>query len=201
MQFSYRQIAKVLAHGMQLDGQEYSELIESYIKSIEAMPLEQRAALQAAYIFASKTHRDERQDVFQTIVAYTLTELAKYDGRVKDTEGFCYTVARHRWGDWWKQRKNRNHILNGGFISLNALATDGDKEIRELHEFIADDLNIESEVNSEIAYHEALNTLPDRVKAIVVKRLNYQKLSTHEYEILARYREENEKAIRELLTA
>jgi len=65
MNVSYRQIAKVLAKGMQLGGQDYSDKVEEYIKSIEAMPVEQRATLSAAYIFSCKVPKEEREDILK----------------------------------------------------------------------------------------------------------------------------------------
>ena len=201
MEVSYRRIAKLLARGMPIEGQEYIDIIEGYINSIEAMPNEHKQTLRASYIFSCLAPRDDRQDLFQELVAYTLTQLAKYDGRIKDVEAFSYTVARHKWGDWWKQKKRRRQILNGGFISLNKLTTDNDGEQIELQDLIADDLGLESELESKLDSQALLSSLPNKIKAIVVKRLNRQTPTNHQYQMLARYREENECAIRAQLRA
>ena len=210
MDVSYRSIARLLARGMPVEGQEYSEVIESLTKSIKAMPVEQQSPLKAAYIFSSLAPREERQDLFQTLVEQCLTELAKYDGHIKDLEAFCYTVARHKWGDKWKQKKNRAKILNGGFVSLNKVVPsthqDGDIPEVELHELLAGKLewttirptNLESEINSELDSQAALDTLPDRVKAIVIKKLlDSGRISSSECNILHRHIKQNGHKIRE----
>ena len=202
MDVSYRSIAKLLAHGIPVDGQDYSDMIEAYIKSIEAMPPEHQHTLSASYIFSSLARTYERQDLFQELVAYTLTELAKYDGRIKDLEAFCYTVAKHKWGDWWKQKKRRKRILNGGFLSLNQLVRDCDSQEIELHETIAGEVEFESNLNSELDSQAVLNSLPDRVRTIAEKRLlNCEKLSSSECNILWRYAKQSGDTIRELLRA
>ncbi len=202
MDVSYRKIAKALAHGMPIEGQEYSELIESYIKSIEAMPLEQRAALQAAYIFSRKTPKEEWQDLFQHFVAHGLKILSKWREPIQDIAGFCYVVVRNEWKRVTRERKRHIRMLNGGFLSLNVTVGNTEDEDRELLDTIADDLDLETELNSKLDSQVLLDTLPYSVKAIVKKRLlGDEKISTHEYEKLARYREENGKAIRELIRA
>lgn len=202
MNVSYRSIAKVLAQGMPVDGQEYSTIIEDYIRSIEAMPLEQQATLSAAYIFSRKAPFEERQDLFQHLVAHVLGLLSKWPDPIKDMAGFCYVVSRHEWMRVTRERKRHSRMLNGGFISLEEPIRDSLDGGIELKDTIASDLDLESELNSELDCQAVMNTLPDRVKAIVNKRLlGGQKLSNREYERLARYREENEKAIRELIRA
>ena len=54
MDVSYRSIVKLLARGMPIGGQDYSDIIEGYIKSIEAMLPEQQSTLKSAYIFSRK---------------------------------------------------------------------------------------------------------------------------------------------------
>ncbi len=200
MDVSYRSIAKLLARGMPIDRQDYSDIIEGYIKSIEAMPPEQQTALKASYIFSNLSREYERQDLFQELVAYTLDELAKYEGRIADLEGFCYTVARHKWGDWWKKKKRRKGILNGGFLSLNELVQNDDGQEVELQELIAGEIEFESKLNSELDSQAILNTLPDKVKAIVMKKLiGRERLSSSEHNTLWRYTKQNGDAIREAI--
>lgn len=207
MDVSYRQIAKRLAQGMPVEGQDYSDIIEGYIRSIEAMPVEQQAALKASFIFSSMAPKDERQDLFQALVEQCLTELAKFDGQIKDPEAYCYTVARHRRWDFWKQSKRRTKILNGGFISLEEPVQNGDGQEVELKELIADDLDLESEINSQLDCQAVLDTMPDEFSAIVVKRLDYKKqnrdskLSSSEVNKLWRYVNQNGDKIREAIRA
>lgn len=205
MNVSYRTIAKVLAYDMPLDDQEYSDIIEWYIKSIEAMPPMHQETLKAAYVFSRKAPKEDWQDLFLHFVAHGLKLLSQWPEPIKDMAGFCYVVARNEWKRVTRERKRHIRMLNGGFVSLNKIVPsihqDGDSQEVELQELIADDLDLESELNSELDNQAVLDTLPDRVKAIVKKRLRGEKLIGHEYEILARYREENKKAIRALVRA
>ena len=206
MNVDYRQIAKVLVSGMPLEGQEYSSKVEEYIKVIETMPVKHQQALRASYIFGSMAPAEERQDLFQDLVDHVLTKLAKRNGQVKDLEAFCYTVAKHKWGDWWRQKKRRRQILNGGFISLDERLENGDREEIELHKLIPGEAGFQDRINSKLDSLAVLNTLPDRVKAIVLKRLDYKKpkngnkVSSSECNTLWRYARQNEKRIRALLS-
>jgi len=206
MKISYRTLAKVLAYDMPLDDQEYSDIIEWYIKSIEAMPPKHQETLKAAYVFSRKAPKEDWQDLFQHFVAHGLKILNQWPKPIKDIAGFCYVVVRNEWKRVTRERKRHIRMLNGGFVSLNKIVPsahpDGDSREVELQELIADDLDLESELNSELDSQAVLDTLPDRVKAIVKKRLlGGEKISNREYERLARYREENGKAIRELIRA
>ncbi len=202
MDVSYRQIAKVLAHGMPVEGKDYIEIIDGYIKSIEAMPVEQQALLKASYIFSRKAQKEDRPDLFQHFVAHGLKLLSQWPEPILDIAGFCYVVVRNEWKRLTRERKRHIRMINGGFLSLNVMVSDTEDEDRELLDTIADDLDLQSEINSELDSQAVLDTLPDKVKTIVKKRmLGGEKISNREYERLARYREENEKAIRELITA
>jgi len=207
MDISYRQIAKMLARGMPIEGQEYSELIESYIKSIEAMPLEQRSTLRASYIFSCKAPREERQDLFQELVSHSLTQLAKCDKRIKNIEAFCYRIAQRRWKDLRVQKRRRLEILNGGFLSLNVTVSDSEYGDIELQDTIAGETDFESELNSELDSQAVWDSLPDNVKPIVEKRLDFGKqnrgytIKHSELKKIWRYAKKNEDAIREALRA
>jgi len=202
MKVSYRTLAKVLAYDMPLDGQEYSDIIEWHVKSIEAMPLKQQATLKAAYVFSRKAPKEDWRDLFQHFVAHGLKILSQWPEPIKDIAGFCYVVVRNEWKRVTRERKRHIRMLNGGFLSLNVTVGDTEDERRELLDTIADDLDLETELNSKLDSQAVLDTLPDRVKAIVKKRLlGGEKISNREYERLARYREENGKAIRELIRA
>ncbi len=201
MNVSYRKIAKVLAYGMPLSRQGYSEKVNEYTSTIETMPADQRAALQASYIFSTMTPKEERRDMFQDLVACILTELGKNNGRIKDIEGYCYTVAQHRWSNWWRNRKRRKQILNGGFTSLDVAIQNGEGQEEFLTELISGETEAEDKITSELDCQAVLNILPDRVRVIVEKRLlNRERLSSSECNILWRYAKRNRDTIRELLT-
>jgi len=199
MDVSYREIAKVLAFGMPLDGQDYRVKIESYIKSIEAMPVEQQATLQASFIFSRKAPREERRDLFQHLTAHILELMATWPKAIRDKHAWCYVVARNEWKRITRERKRHTRMINGGFVSLNEPVKRSESQETELQELIAGEVEFERKLNSELDSQSLLYTLTDNIKAIIDKRLNREKLSSHEYEKLARYREANGETIREAL--
>ncbi|MBA7559795.1 hypothetical protein ES708_01410 [subsurface metagenome] len=207
MDVSCRQIAKVLARGMPVEGEEYSQIIEGYIKTLEALPDEQLQALRASYIFSGQAPQEERQDLFQELVSHTLTALSSYDSHITDLEAFCYTVAKHKWNDFWDKKKRRKEILNGGFVSLNEPVQTREKEEIDLQELIAGEVKSESKLISELNAQAVFSTLPDKIKAIVQKRLDNKRqkrgrtISSAECTMLWRYAKQNGDKIRELITA
>jgi DNA-directed RNA polymerase specialized sigma24 family protein len=202
MRVSYRSIAKILARGMPIEGQEYSDKIEEYIRILKRMPNENQQALKASFIFSCLAPKRDQQDLFQELVAVTLTELARYNGRIKDVEAFCYTVAQHKWKTLYRNKKRRLKVLNGGFISLNTPVQNVDGKERELQDSIAGEIEFESELISKVDCKAVLDKIPDRIRAIAEKRLLHgETLSSSEFNILWRYRKQNRDKIRELLKA
>lgn len=199
MNVSYRSIAKLLAKGMPVDGQEYSDIIEGYIKTLEAMPVEQQSALSAAYIFSDKIRGLERQDLFQELVAQTLTVLAKHQDRIPNIEGFCYKVAQNKWRDRLRNEIKRKEILNGGFLSLNAPKPNSDGQEVELQKTIVGEVAFERKLNSKLDCQAVLDTLPDKVKVAVIKRSEGRALSAAERNMLHRHIKQNGHKIREAL--
>jgi len=201
MKIYYRGIAKLLAKDMPLEGQDYRAKIEEYIKSIKTMPKAQQSALGAAYIFSDMLRGYNRQDLFQELVAHILTVLAKRKGSIKSIDGFCYKVARNKWNDKLKQRDKRKKLLNGGFISLNrpVINSDDDRE-KELQDLLAGEVEFERKLNSKLDSQAVLDSLPDRVKAIVIKKLiDKERLSSSECNILHRHTKKHGQKIREAL--
>jgi len=201
MRINYRGIAKLLTKDMPLDGQDYTVKVEEYIKSIKAMPKTQQSALSAAYIFSDMLRGYNRQDLFQEIVAHILTVLAKRKGTIKSIDGFCYKVARNKWKDKWLQQTNRNEILNGDFISLNRpVINSDDGQEKDLQDLLAGEVEFERKLNSKLDSQAVLDSLPDRVKAIVIKKLiDKERLSSSECNILHRHTKKHGQKIREAL--
>jgi len=201
MKINYRSIAKLLAKDMPIDGQEYRVKIEEYIKAIKAMPKAQQSALGAAYIFSDMLRGYERQDLFQELVAHILTVMAKRKGSIESIDGFCYKVARNKWKDKWLQQENRKEITNGDFSSLNRPVIDSDNgREEELQELLAGEVEFERKLNSKLDSQAVLDSLPDRVKAIVIKKLiDKERLSSSECNILHRHTKNHGQKIREAL--
>jgi len=200
MNVSYRSIAKVLAQGMPLDGQDYSDKVEEYIKAIEAMPVEQQSALKASYIFSRKAPREECQDLFQDLVSKCLTALAK-NAPIRDPEPFCYKTVRLAWLDRTRYRLRPIEKLSREAYRLNSPVIDSDGGETELQELIAGEVEFERKLNSKLDCQAVLDSLPDRVKAVVVKRLKGQEVSTADYKAAKYYTTKHENSIREAIRA
>lgn len=200
MNVNCRDIAKVLLQGMPIEGEDYINKLNEYVETIEAMPVEQLQVLRASYIFSRMARRDERQDLFQALVSNGLDYLAKYEGRIRDVERFCYTVAQHKWRDFWLKNKRHKLMLNGGWISLNEVVRAPSGEEIERQELVTSEVDFETRIVLKLDSQAVLNALPYRVKKSAIKKLNGQKLSSHDYERLARYREQND-TIQEVLRA
>lgn len=200
MEVSYRSIAKLLARGMPLEGQDYSAKVESYIKSIEAMPVEQQATLKASYIFSRKAPREERQDLFQDLVSSCLTVLATKTP-IRDPDPFCYKTVRLAWLDRTRYRNRPIEKLAREAYRLNSSVIDSNGQETELQELIAGEVDFEHKLNSELDSQAVLDTLPDRVKKVAVKRLSGLDVSNADYKAAKRYTTKHEKTIREALRA
>ena len=191
---------------MPLEGQDYSNVIEGYIKSIEAMPVGQQSALKASYIFSRKAPREERQDLFQHLITHTLELMVTYPKSIRGGEdAWCYVVARHEWKRITRERKRHNRMLNGGFASLNKIVPsvhqDGDGCEVELQELLAGEAEFERKLNSKLDCQAVLNSLPKRVKAVVVKLLIGLHVSNADYKAAKYYTAKHEDSIREALKA
>ena len=83
---------------------------------------------------------------------------------------------------------------------MNEPIPDSDGQEVELQEFIAGEVDFERKLNSKLDSQAVLDTLPDRVKAIVIKKLlDKQRLSSSECNILHRHIKQNGSKIREAL--
>lgn len=109
VQVTYREIAKMFAKALPVEGNEFRERVEANLEAIKSLSTEAKTALKAAYIFSSKVPRQEREDFFQDLA------LAVYEAHTKD-EKLAYAIARCDWLNWWKKhyvRQNRACLLNG----------------------------------------------------------------------------------------
>lgn len=201
MRVSHRKIANVLLEGMPIHDKEYTQKVNEYIETLKHMPIEQFHVLQAAFIFSRKIAQEERQDLFQHLVAHILEIMSKWDKPITSTSGFCYKVARHEWMHFLRDKHRHIRMLNGSVLSLNVIVEDSEEGEIELQNCIGDGVNFESELNSKLDTQALIDTFPDRVKAIVHQRLNGQKISHLDYKVLNRYIKRNGDKIRELIKA
>lgn len=188
MNVTYRQIASYLVSSMpSYSHTEFSSLVDDSAKAIESLPSEAKVALQAAYIFSHtrQVQMTERGDVFQALF------MAVYKARTR-SPALAYTIARYDWKNWIAKRCWRQRILSGHVIRL---------EQAEDEEVASVSCDFEAAISSKVITSKVLESLPDKIKAIVNKRLYREPLSNTERQRLSRYLRKNGTKIRAMLTA
>jgi hypothetical protein len=154
----YREIAKMLASALPVEGDEFGAKVELYLDTIKRLPIEAKLALKSAYIFSRKVPREERQDLFQDIALAVL--------KVKATdEKLAYAIARCDWQDWWSKYRIRQHY------SLDSVVDDGEGNQIPFGELLVGEMEFELKINGDLDGARLYDQLPNWVKVIVDKRL------------------------------
>ena len=158
-EIDYRDIAKMLASALPVEGEEYRAVVEDYLASIRNMPAAARLALKNAYWFSRRVPRSEREDFFQDMSLQLL--------RLKTTDApLAYSIARCDWVDWWKAYQHREHI------SLDALAErDGPDGESTLAEHMVGVVEYQTRIDGDLDGQALWAQLPEEVKELVLKRL------------------------------
>jgi hypothetical protein len=100
---NYQQIAKAAVGAPSFaNDDDYISLVKSTALQLAKLGVNAQLAVEAAYIFSRKVPYDERQDLFQELVAAIL------DSETENA-AFAYTIARRDWQDWWRSYKTRSH--------------------------------------------------------------------------------------------
>jgi DNA-directed RNA polymerase specialized sigma24 family protein len=160
---TYRHIAIMFSKALPIDGDEFRASVEHNLKTIKSLPAPAKVALRSAYIFSRKVPRQEREDLFQEIA------LAVLKTKTPD-ERLAYAIARCDWRDWWKKYKIRQHY------SLDSVTEDEEGNPVTLGELIVGESEFEIKMNGDLDAMRIWNRLPDKIKAIVKKRLLSQPL-------------------------
>lgn len=181
IQVEYRQIAKFLVKNLPLDGQEFTAKVEEVLASIKKLRPANRTALKAAYVFANKVPRDERQDLFQELV------LALLERATKD-ERLAYSIARFDWIDWWRKFTVKQHFFAG---SLQDTVEDGDGNETMLAELLVGECEFERKMDGELDGKALWARLPRPIQVIVQKRLYGKALNGAERMRLMRFAKAN----------
>ena len=134
---TYRDIAKMLASALPIEGEGFREKVESNLKTIQSLGTEAKTALKSAYIFSRKVPRQEREDLFQELA------LAVLKARTKD-EKLAYAIARCDWLNWWKKYKIRQHY------SLDTIVEDEDGNPRQMAELIVGEVDFEYKMDGKV---------------------------------------------------
>lgn len=161
---TYRDIAKMLASALPIEGEEFRECVETNLKTIQLLSAEAKNALKSAYIFSRKVPRQEREDLFQELT------LAVLKARTKD-ERLAYAIARCDWINWWKKFKIRQHY------SLDTVIEDEDGNPKQMAELVVGEVDFEYKMDGKVDAERIWHRLPDNIKTIVRQRLLGQALN------------------------
>lgn len=158
-EIDYRDIAKMLASALPVEGEEFRQAVEVRLAAIRAMPAASRLALVNAYWFSRRVPREEREDFFQDL-ALTLLKLQTKDAPL------TYTIARCDWQNWWRTYRQQAHV------SLDSLAErDGPDGESTLAEHLVGAIEYQTRIDGDLDGATLWHQLPADIKALVTKRL------------------------------
>ena len=167
LKVTYRDIAKMLASALPIEGSDFGLKVEDNLKAIKSLTIEAKNSLRAAYIFSRKVPKEERMDLFQDIA------LAVFKTKISD-EKLAYAIARCDWQDWWRKYKIRQHY------SLDSITEDNSGNPVTLAELIVGEVEFENKVNGKIEAQRIWGLLPVDIKPLVLKRLIGKALTNKE---------------------
>jgi len=145
------------------------------------MELDWQKYIEIADKFQHKAKAADRQDLRQEIIL-RLAEVANNNGHKPFTEGSMVRVASYTVMAYWRDLMRKPTIL-----SLNGELTDGDGNIAELWQTLADDRAIDLE-----AWLDARRWLlgcPKRLISVAVKLYSGKRLDGKDYDYVERYRQ------------
>jgi len=180
---TYRSIAKTLCANMGAHDQEYSDLVNEMLESINKLPQDQKLALKSAYVFSRKVPKEEREDVMQDL----MLNLLKYQAH---DEKLIYSIARCDWKDWWKSYKTRSHYQVLDSFEESITDTDQDRGVR-LADLLTNEIRFEYLVDGKIDGQYLWDKLPATIKPVIAKRLQSKALTGNERVKLHRYIQSN----------
>jgi len=174
IQVTYRDIAKMLASALPVEGEEFGVKVNEYLETIKALPREAKLAMKVAYIFSRKVPRQEREDIFQDIA------LAVFKVKARD-ERLAYAIARCDWRNWWEKYSIRQHY------SLDSIVEDDDGNPITFAELLVGEVEFERKMNGKLDAERLWDKLPERIKPIVYERLIGKALNSSKRNILNRW--------------
>jgi len=174
IEITYRDIAKMLASALPIEGDDFGNQVNDNLEAIKALPLEAKHALKMAYVFSHKVPRHEREDLFQDI-ALAVLKLKTRDERL------AYSIARCDWRDWWRKYSIRQHY------SMDSITEDEDGSPVTLTETIVGEVEFENKMNGKLDAERIWSKLPNDIKPLVFKRLIGKGLNASERGTLHRW--------------
>jgi len=174
IQVTYRDIAKMLASALPVEGEAFGDKVSEYIETIKALPREAKLAMKIGYIFSRKVPRPEREDMFQDIA------LAVFKAKIKD-ERLAYAIACCDWRDFWRKYSIRQHY------SFDTVVEDDDGNPVTLSEVLVGEVEFERKMDGKLDAERIWNKLPKLIKPLVQKRLIGKALTATERKQMSRY--------------
>jgi len=171
---TYRDIGKMLASALPIEGEEFGLKVEEYIETIRQLSVEAKTALKSAYVFSHKVPREEREDLFQDIALAVLKAKCA-------SEKLGYAIARCDWANWWRAYKRRQHY------SLDSVVNDTKGNPKTLGEMLVGETEFERKMDGKIEAERIFDKLPEAIKPIINKRLIGKALNASERNKLNRY--------------
>jgi len=163
-------LAKVLSGGTGqfADDEQFIELVANTSKAIGKLDINAKLAIQTAYIFSRKAPANERQDLFQELLAAVLAS---------GTEklAFAYTIARRDWQNWYKSFKLHSQFYSG---YLSETITNSDGEETELAELLVGEVEFERKQIDKLDAQSLWHQIPTDIQSLVIKRLQGKPLGT-----------------------
>ncbi len=174
-EFTYRNIAKMLASALQEENEDFGAHVEEYLEQIKKLSTDNQRALHYAYIFSRKAPQQERNDIYQEL-AIRLLESRPINDKL------AYAIARCDWKDWWAAYTIRN---NYNFASIERIAdseygSDYGQNAIARQEYHSQLLIGEIEMERTADLNKLWGLLPAKIQAIVTKRFNGYGLSNAE---------------------
>jgi len=166
---TYQQISKaaMVSDGFDKDDS-FIELVKATAKEIEGLGINAKLAIEAGYIFSRKVPAEERQDLFQELVAAIL------DSGTEDA-AFAYTIARRDWQNFWSKYKLHSQYFEG-YLSDTLTNSDGDET--ELAELLVGEVEFENKQIDKLDARQLWQQIPSDIQKLITKRLQGKPLGS-----------------------
>ena len=163
-------LSRTLAGGAgQFDNDDqFIALVADASKAIDKLNINAKLAIQTAYIFSRKVPTNERQDLFQELLAAVLAS---------GTEklAFAYAIVRRDWQNWYKTYKLHSQYYSG---YLSETITNSDGEETELAELLVGEVEFERKQIDKLDAQSLWHQIPTDIQSLVIKRLQGKPLGT-----------------------